>query len=376
VERREEVVRAWVALDETRLRGGGWTIGVKDIFATADFPTEYGSPIYAGHQTRGDAAAVALLRAAGAVIVGKTVTAELAMFTPGPTTNPHRTTHTPGGSSSGSAAAVAAGMVDAAIGTQTGGSVIRPASFCGVFGFKPTFGRVNTAGVKPLSPSLDTVGWFARDLDMIDRVRVAVTGRPPAPPSSGGTGDGELHVALLRTEMWDDASADSQRAVLAAAAHLGASKVPTPDVIDGLAADQPVVQAYESVRSLAWERATHPDLLSDGTRDILEWGAAIDADKYDRVRARAAAANAAVATVFGGADVLLTPAATGEAPEGLASTGDPRFCRLWNLLGWPAISVPGAVGDTGLPIGVQLVGRPGTDAHLIAAARRLEGAWL
>ena len=183
VEEWEPSVHAWAFLDPERARReartasgplAGVVLGVKDIFDTADQPTEYGSPIYSGHRSRGDAGVVAQLRAAGAVALGKTVTTEFAVFEPGPTTNPHRVTHTPGGSSSGSAAAVATGMVDVALGTQTAGSVIRPASFCGIFGFKPTFGTVTTAGVKLVAPSLDTVGWLARDVAVLDRVRVAL----------------------------------------------------------------------------------------------------------------------------------------------------------------------------------------------------------
>jgi amidase len=360
-----EVVRAWVCVDDERLAAGGWTVGVKDIFDTADFPTECGSPIYKGHQPEVDAAAVSLLRAAGGVIAGKTVTAELAMFEPGPTTNPHRPTHTPGGSSSGSAAAVAAGMVDVALGTQTAGSVIRPASFCGVYGFKPTFGLVDRAGVKLVAPSLDTVGWFARDVANLDRVRVALTGQPPAKPLAGSP-----RVGVVRTEQWDDADRDSQAAVAAFAENAGAVDVPLPEVMMGLAADQPTVQAYEAARSLAWERQEHGAMLSAGLRDILDWGAAIGVDDYDRVRNRAAAARECW---FDGVDVVVTPAVVGEAPEGLASTGDPRFARLWNLLGWPAVSIPGFSGATGLPVGVQLVAPPGHDEQLVAAAAWFAG---
>ncbi|MEX1007289.1 MAG: amidase [Acidimicrobiia bacterium] len=377
----EPTVHAWAYLDPARARAeakavptgplSGVVLGVKDIFDTADQPTEYGSPIYAGHRPRGDAGVVAQLRAAGAVALGKTVTTEFAVFEPGPTTNPHRTTHTPGGSSSGSAAAVATGMVHVALGTQTAGSVIRPASFCGVFGFKPTFGTVTTAGVKPFAPSLDTVGWSARDVALLDRVRVVLTGRTPAPQLGAAP-----RIAVIRTEHWLDATSDARDAVehaARAAADAGATitDAALPAMFDGLASDQPIVMSYEAVRSLAWEWNTQRGRVSASLQRILERGDEIDPAHYDRVLARAATARAAYSDLFGDADVLLTLAASGEAPEGLGSTGDPRFARLWTLLGWPAIAIPGLTGSTGLPVGVQLVGRYGGDALLLACA-----AWL
>jgi Asp-tRNA(Asn)/Glu-tRNA(Gln) amidotransferase A subunit family amidase len=257
-------------------------------------------------------------------------------------------------------------MCDVALGTQTAGSVIRPASFCGVFGFKPTFGHVTTAGVKPLGQSLDTVGWFARDLDAIDAVRVVLTGRAAA-----GLAEVTPRFGFARTEQWDQADPDCRRAVSEAALRVHAVDVPTASLVDGLAAEQPTVQAYEAARSLAWEHRTRRSDLSANIVEILDWGASINAADYDRVLARAAEAKRRITEVFDHVDVLITPAVTGEAPAGLESTGDPRFCRLWTLLGCPAISVPGATGASGLPIGVQLVGRPGADATLVDAARLL-----
>ena len=259
-------------------------------------------------------------------------------------------------------------MVDVALGTQTAGSVIRPASFCGVFGFKPTFGTVTTAGVKPIAPSLDTVGWFARDVALLDRVRVVVTGRAPAPRLGAAP-----RVAVVRTGQWLDATNDARDAVehaARAAAGAGATVTDTalPAAFDGLASDQPIVMSYEAVRSLVWEWNTQRERVSMSLQRILERGDAVDPHEYDRVLARAAAARAACDDRFGDADVLLTLGAAGEAPEGLASTGDPRFARLWTLLGWPTIAVPGLTGSSGLPVGVQLVGRPGRDALLLACA--------
>ncbi|HEX3459739.1 MAG TPA: amidase [Acidimicrobiales bacterium] len=382
VEQREPVVRAWAHLDaegarreattaDTRGTGPllGVVLGVKDVFDTGDQPTEYGSPLFAGHRPRADASAVALLRQAGAVCLGKTVTAELATFHPGPTTNPHRATRTPGGSSMGSAAAVAAGMADMALGTQTAGSVTRPASFCGVYGFKPTFGTVSVAGIKPVAPSLDTVGWFARDPWLLDAVRVCLTGRPPAPEAIGPP-----RLGVLRTEQWEACAADGRRAVeeLAGWAENAGAEVfdsTLPLSFHGLADRHPVVMGYEAARSLAWERSQGA-ALSDELRNLLDRGASVDPDEYDEVRRLAAAAGGrdGQEELFGAADVLLTPAVVGEAPEGLASTGDPRFARLWTLLGLPVVTVPVSTGSSGLPVGAQLVGRAGDDGSLLSIA--------
>jgi Asp-tRNA(Asn)/Glu-tRNA(Gln) amidotransferase A subunit family amidase len=389
---REPVVRAWAHLSPDRARGEarevdaraasagaggpplrGWVLGVKDVFDTADQPTECGTPIYAGRRPGADAAAVVLLRQAGAVCLGKTVTAELAFFSPGPTTNPHRPTHTPGGSSMGSAAAVATGMADIALGTQTAGSVIRPASFCGVYGFKPTFGSVPVAGVKLVAPSLDTVGWFAREPAALDRVRVALTGRPAAAALACAP-----VIGVLRTDEWHLCAPESRRAVrrLADAARAHGARVievPVPDFLDGLAAQQPTVMAYEAARTLAWERRAHGDRLSDGLREILDRGHATDPAEYDRVQARRRQATACLDELFDTADALLTPAVVGEAPAGLTTTGDPRFARLWTMLGTPSAAVPVGTGPTGLPVGAQLVGRAGDDGRLLAVLAWLAG---
>jgi Asp-tRNA(Asn)/Glu-tRNA(Gln) amidotransferase A subunit family amidase len=380
VEEREPEVRAWAWLDTDRAQAeavaverrgggplGGVVLGVKDIFDTWDQPTECGTPIFAGRRPRADAATVSLLRAAGAVCLGKTVTAELASSHPGPTTNPHRATHTPGGSSMGSAAAVACGMADIALGTQTAGSIIRPASFCGVFGFKPTFGTVSPAGVKLFAPSLDTVGWFARTPELLDAVRVCLTGRAPATPLTGPP-----RIGVLRTEQWPACAPESAQAVAemadrARAADAQVSEVTQPDFLDGLAGEL-TVMAYESARTLAWEHRSHRDQLSPPLRDFLDLGAATDPAAYDRVLARRDAARAREAELFGACDVLLTPAVVGEAPLGLADTGDPQFARLWTLLGLPTVAIPAITGPTGLPVGVQLLARTGQDAALLAAA--------
>ncbi|HEY7106809.1 MAG TPA: amidase [Acidimicrobiia bacterium] len=382
----EPSVHAFAHLDPARARAeahaahasgplAGLVLGVKDVFDTADQPTSYGSPIYTGFRPRADAAAVALLRAAGAVVLGKTVTAELAVFHPGATANPHRGGHTPGGSSSGSAAAVACGMADVALGTQTAGSVIRPASYCGVFGFKPTFGTVATSGVKVVAPSLDTVGWFARDVPTLDRLRVALTGRTTA---RLGRTEWPPRMALVRTGKWVDATSDTRVAVAEAArraSDAGAAVVDhalSPE-LDALVDDQTVVMVYELARSFAWEWDTHRDQLSSTLQGLIQRGLATEPGEYDAIRARVLAARADVDRVFtdAGVDALLTPAADGEAPAGLHATGNPRFARLWTLLGLPAVAVPGITGASGLPVGVQLVGRHGHDASLLTTAQWL-----
>ena len=377
VEREEDRVHAWAFLDPDRALAeaaraptgplSGLTAGVKDVFDTADQPTEYGSAIFAGFRPRADAATVALLRSAGAVVLGKTVTTELAWFTPGPTENPNRAGHTPGGSSSGSAAAVAAGMVDLALGTQTAGSTIRPASFCGVLGYKSTFGAIPTAGVKPAAPSLDTVGVFARDIETLDLARVALTGQSPAP-------DEPSRFAFVRTDFWDDADPDCRRVVEAAAGAAGAEERSLPSALVGLAARQPIVQAWEGARALAWERTQRHPGLSEQLTEILDWGASISYEEYRAVQEAAARGRQrdVLDDLFGDVDVLIAPAVLGEAPVGLSSTGDPRFQRLWTLLGLPVLSVPGLVGDTGLPIGVQLIARHHADDRLVAAGRQLQ----
>jgi Asp-tRNA(Asn)/Glu-tRNA(Gln) amidotransferase A subunit family amidase len=374
---REPVLHAWAALDADKARAeadqaptgplSGLTLGVKDIFDSADLPTEYGSPIYAGFQPRSDAAAVALLRAAGAMLIGKTVTTEFAWSNPAATTNPHRSAHTPGGSSSGSAAAVAAGMVDLAIGTQTAGSVIRPGSFCGVFALKPTFGLIPTSGLKPAAPSLDTVGIFAADLEVLDSARAVLTRRNLV------RHDGVLSFALLKTEQWREADPDCREVIESAAELLGARARELPRALVGLADDAPIVQSYEGAASLAWERRHYPELLSDELRERLAWGDVIRPVDYDEVLRRATLGRSVsvIDELFADADVLVTPAVTGEAPEGLGYTGDPRFCRLWTLLGLPALTVPGSVGASGMPIGVQLIARPRAEDVLIHAGREL-----
>jgi Asp-tRNA(Asn)/Glu-tRNA(Gln) amidotransferase A subunit family amidase len=361
------------ALDAGPLRGPlhGLPLGVKDIFDTRDLPTECGSPIFAGHRPRVDAAAVALCREAGAVVIGKTVTTELANMTAGATRNPFNFAHTPGGSSSGSAAAVADFMVPLSLGTQTAGSLIRPAACCGIAGFKPSFGRVPRAGVKPNADSMDTVGGFGRTVADAALLGAVLTGdmrlvRQPLPDT--------LRIGLVQGPDWGEAEPDVEaawaRAVKALAPQAQRCEDATlPADFGDVAAVQGALQAHETAAALADEHRRHRDLLSPALLALLDRGRAIDATEIEVHRARSARWRTEVDALFDRFDVLLAPSALDEAPEGLQHTGDPLFCRPWSLLGQPCVHLPFATGSTGLPVGLQLVGRFGEDHRLMAAAQ-------
>ena len=386
IEHRDADVRAWAHIDPDAARQAarrcdaevprgplhGVPVGIKDIIDTADFPTERGSALFAGRRPGRDAECVARLREAGAILLGKTVTTEFAYFAPGPTANPHDPRHTPGGSSSGSAAAVADFQVPAALGTQTAGSVIRPASFNGVFGFKPTFGTFPIEGVLPLAPSLDTVGLFARFLDDVALLAGVL---------SGGPGEGEAglerpRVAFLKTPYapaMDEAAAAALEGFAAslAAKGLDVAELESP-ALEGLAEHQNALLALEAGETLGPLVAADPDKVRPETRALLELGAAVPAGFRDTLDAACAHARRFLEEgVFARADVILTAAAPGAAPEGLAATGDPLFNRIWTLLGLPCLSLPFARGARGLPLGAQLVGARGADAQLLRAARAI-----
>jgi Asp-tRNA(Asn)/Glu-tRNA(Gln) amidotransferase A subunit family amidase len=363
----------------------GVPVGIKDIIDTGDMPTEDGTVLHAGRTPGRDASVVAMLRAAGAVILGKTVTTELATYSPGKTRNPHNPGHTPGGSSSGSAAAVAAGMVPLAIGTQTNGSVIRPAAFCGVYGFKPTFGLVPRGGVLKLSRTLDQVGVFGRTLadvalaaeqlvgdDAIDpdtrpraRLPFAATAAadPPLPPT----------FAFVKGPVWERASEETKEGFAELVAALGdrAVEVTLPDsarqALDWLR----IIMEAEMAANLDVEWEKGRERLSQSLRDQLGRGREAKTIDYLRARARIPLLNDGFAEIFENCDAIVTPAAPGTAPEGLGATGDPAFCTLWSLCGMPALSLPLMHGENGLPIGVQLVGRRDDDARLLRTARWL-----
>jgi Asp-tRNA(Asn)/Glu-tRNA(Gln) amidotransferase A subunit family amidase len=397
-------VQAWAFLDPDHARaqaraadewkGGGHPIGplhgvpvgLKDIIDTADMPTENGSVLHAGRTPSRDAAVTARLRAAGAVIMGKTVTTEFATRFPGKTRNPHNPAHTPGGSSSGSAAAVAAGMVPLALGSQTTGSTIRPASYCGVWALKPTHGLISRAGMFMLSRSLDHVGLFARtpedlallaevlvghdehDPDTRPRARIpfgdVTSEEPPIPPM----------LAFLKTPLWDRADDDTKGAFAELVAHLG-DRVEEIDL--GPAAAEawdlhPMVSGPEVALNLEREWQTGRDRLSAALQERIERGRQVSGIDYLRARARVTSMVEGLLELFQQRyDAILTPAAFGTAPVGLGSTGDPAFCSPWTLFGMPAVNVPLMQGENGLPIGAQLVGARDADARLLRTARWL-----
>jgi Asp-tRNA(Asn)/Glu-tRNA(Gln) amidotransferase A subunit family amidase len=354
----------------------GLPVALKDIFDTADLPTEYGSPIYADHRPKADASLVALIRRAGGTLIGKTVTTEFAHTDPGKTRNPHNLGHTPGGSSSGSAAGVAAGFFPIATGSQTGGSVIRPASFCGVAGFKPSYRLLPTVGMKCVSWHLDTAGLFAASVAdvafaaaaMSDR-DLRVDGRPPSSP----------RIGVLREQPWAPASADMAAALdrAARAASSGMARVRDIKLAPVLAAAfraHATVHAYEAARSLASEYERSRDKLAKGTLELVEKGFTISADAYDDARRVSSEARGALAEVMADVDVILSPSAPGAAPKGLGSTGNSTFNRLWTLMGTPCVSVPGLVDPSGLPLGIQVIGRFGSDRATLEAALFVETA--
>jgi amidase len=385
---REGKVRAWAHLqpagaiaqaqrrDRTPPEGllHGVPVGIKDIIDTADLPTEYGSPIYAGNQPRADAACVALLRAAGAVILGKTVTTEFAAMHPGKTRHPAASDRTPGGSSSGSAAAVADRMVPVALGTQTMGSVIRPAAYCGVVGYKPTYGLINRAGIKPQAENVDTVGIIARSVDDVALVGAVLMGAAP------GAFEGVLprppRVALYRGPDWSkvEKAADevldqaAQRCVKAGATIEDAGE---PAILrEALDAHLKIV-CYELTRAYAFYWTERRDMLSEELRGIITLGLGVSWEDYLAASNGAAAARRWIAETFAGADIWLTVSGPGEAPVGMA-TGDPVLNRLWSLLHLPVITLPAGRGPAGLPLGVQLIGPYRRDAEFVRTARWVE----
>lgn len=366
------------AADRGPATGGalrGVPVGVKDIFDTADLPTGYGSAVYGGHRPPWDASCVALLRAAGAVILGKTVTTEFAAYHPGKTVNPHNPAHTPGGSSSGSAAAVADFMVPLALGTQTAGSVIRPASFCGVVGYKPTFGWVNRAGLKPLAESLDTIGWFGRTVADAALIASVLCCRPSLADATPL--EEPPRIGVCRTYEWPQATEATTRALDRARACLleaGAvlTEISLPEPFGKLAEAQAAVMAFEAARSLAFEKQEHRAEVSGKLLEMIEDGESCSPERYDAAQALAASCRVALPGVVAENDALLVPSVPGEAPEGLSSTGDPVFNRIWTLLHVPCVNVPTSRGPGGLPVGLQLVGRRGADAKLLRVARWVE----
>lgn len=401
----EPKVQAWQFLDEEhalaqaracdeRKRGGepvgplhGVPVGVKDIIDTADMPTENGTVLHEGRTPRDDAAVVRMLRAAGAVILGKTVTTECAYFNPGKTRNPLNPEHTPGGSSSGSAAAVGAGMVPLALGSQTAGSVIRPAAFCGAYGFKPTHGLIPRTGVLALSRTLDHVGLFARSIDDLALLLEQLQGyderdpdtrpraRIPFRSVAGEEPPLEPMFAFVKTPHWERMDPDAKEAYAELREALGKQVEEVQVFVSG---NEPwdwhrTIMEAEMAANLEplWREGA--EKLSEKLRALLERGKETRALDYQRALRRIAPTVEGFDELFMQRyDAIITPPALGTAPKGLASTGDPAFCSVWTLLGMPAITLPLMQGENGLPLGVQLVGRKGYDARLLRTARWLE----
>jgi Asp-tRNA(Asn)/Glu-tRNA(Gln) amidotransferase A subunit family amidase len=383
------------AADRRRLSGQaigplhGVPIGIKDIIDTADMPTENGSPLHAGRTPSRDAAVVTLLRGAGAVIMGKTVTTEFACGASGKTRNPHNAEYSPGGSSSGSAAAVAVGMVPLALGSQTGGSTVRPASYCGVYGLKPTRGLIPRRGMSRVAQTLDTVGLFARTIDDValllescvayDEGELESTPRAHAPYRALAAEDVPMPPTLgvVKTPHWDRMDADAKDAFAKLVARLGdrVEEVELPGAIEQAWESHALIMEAEVAVNLAREWDKGRARLSERLRSRIERGRAHPAARYLEALAQIPRLNDGFAELFEHKyDALLTPAATGVAPKGLASTGDPVFCSLWTLCGLPALSVPLMTGGNGLPLGAQLVGSRHGDGRLLRTARWLVDA--
>ena len=376
------------ALDQMRHHGKplgrlhGVPVGLKDIIDTADMPTEYGSPIHAGRQPETDATLVSKLREAGAVILGKTVTTEFAFMNPSKTANPHDPTRTPGGSSSGSAAAVAMGQIPLAIGSQTNGSVLRPASFCGVFGFKPSRGIVSRAGVLETSATLDQMGVFANTLpdaallvDVLggyDARDPSTYARPKPDISAGCKAEAPVAPNLAWFDLpFADRMSDTAKAgfdELLDVLGVRVERVPTPESFGDLLDHHRTIHEYEISRNLSQQVDNHWAQISETIQPILTRGREISDDRYTEALAMAAGADNFFAQFFNDFDAVITPASTGEAPLKSAGTGDPVFCTLWTLSGLPCLTMPVLAGIGDLPIGVQLVGSAEEDDRLFRTA--------
>ncbi|MDB5699114.1 MAG: Amidase, partial [Alphaproteobacteria bacterium] len=383
---RNPLVRAWCAVDEDlALRAAaeadaspprsplhGVPFGVKDVIDTADLPTECGTPIHAGRRPAKDASCVAKMRAAGAVHLGKLVTTEYAMYSPNGTRHPHNLERTPGGSSSGTAAAVADRQVPLAFGNQTAGSLVRPAAFCGVFGLKPTHGIVETDGILPLQPYFDTLGYMARSVDDLQAFFGIVSGldgsatwnEPRAP-----------RIGLFRTYQWDHAEPETRFVLEEVAASLAGngcdvSEFSLPEDYAGLVAVHRAVLYHGIAQSLAADYQSAGDRMSEILQSIIEEGRALDEETFNQQFAIADRMRNAINDDFGDFDALICPSAPGEAPFGLG-TGSPVFQVTWTLLGVPCINLPLGTGPNGMPIGVQLIGRRHDDVRLLALANYL-----
>ena len=376
---RDGEVGAFVHVDRDARAAGrgplnGIAVGVKDIIDTADMPTAMGSAIYAGWRPRADAPVVSALKRAGATVIGKATTTPFAYIDPTATRNPRDLAHTPGGSSAGSAAAVAAGMVPLAIGTQTGGSVIRPASFCGVAAIKPSFRLIPTVGVKCFSWTLDTVGLFAAGVADLASALEYLTGRPMP--------DGRVsapRIGLVLQDFAGPREPDAEQALEQAAAALSAAgaqvrTLSAPDILAEAWAAHPTIQDFEVRAALAWEYDHHRAALPPLIGGLLDRAQSRSAGEYDSARRIGNSARSAAKALFAEVDALVTFSAPGAAPHGLGSTGEARFNRLWTLLGSACVNVPGLANRAGLPVGIQVVAPFARDALALDVARFAERA--
>ena len=386
IHEREPEVRAWAHLDEalalnaartadaTKPRSPlhGIPFGVKDIIETSELPTECGTPIHAGRRPLEDASCVARMKAAGAVMMGKTVSTEYALYHPGKTRNPLNLAHTPGGSSSGSGAAVGDYMVPIAFGSQTAGSLIRPASFCGVCAFKPTHGDTDLSGVLSLEPSFDTLGFMGRSFD--DLATFSAIVRDLTPQSLADGIGCRPRIGLCRTPMWSKAEQASIAAFEDAADQLAVfgaeiDEVGLPAAFDDLLDTHATILRAALPRSLGEDYRNHKDQMSRVLRNMIEDGIAVPEAHEEALRSHAKECRAAVNDVFGNWHAFLCPSVMGEAPEGIGATGSPVFQAMWTLLHVPIAGIPGAVGPNGLPVGIQLVGRRGHDQTILRLAK-------
>jgi len=372
---RRQVMDAARMLEQSVSKGRlyGVPLAVKDVLDTCDMPSAYGSPIWDGHRPRSDAAVVAMARRAGAMIIGKSATTEFATKFAPQTVNPHNFRHTPGGSSSGSAAAVAAGIVPLALGTQTAGSIVRPASYCGVVGYKPTFGYIHRAGMKVMSEALDTIGAIARSVEDAALLVEAITGRDLG-SADGGSGAPRIAVVLdLPTPLTPPMSLRlDEVADLLSRSGASVKRVVLPAAIRQLFDSHPIVMNSEIAKALTWEYGNRRSELSNVLRDTIEEGRAYAPETIDAALRSFEIARASFADMMRSYDVVLTASALGEAPAGLESTGDPVCCIIWTALHVPSISLPAGAGPNGLPLGIQVIGRHNEDRGLLTVARWIE----
>ena len=386
IEARESAVGAWQFLDADRALAAaraadrapasgalhGVPVGIKDIIDTADMPTCLGSPIYANRQPQWDASCVASIRAAGGIVLGKTVTTEFAYFQPGKTRNPRGLDHTPGGSSSGSAAAVADRMVPLALGSQTAASVIRPATYCGVYGYKASFGDFSLSGIRPFAESLDTLGGFSHDVADLALLRSVLIGTPLASVDAARV---PAAIGWCRTPQWEAAAPTVRDAIAASVAKLAHAGVPVrevtlPATFDALADAQLAVNSFEAARNYRYETERFPERVSERMRALCEKGWQTPRSAYVEAKQRIAQGMRELPAVLGDCRAVIVPAALDEPPLASIGTGDPLMSRIWTALHVPCLAVPFTTGPRGLPVGIQLIAAEGDDDALLAI-----GAW-